>query len=196
MRSRLRLIGKKIALARRLVSLLTCTQHLRLKYRIHAGLSLALPLSHLSLVQTRRSLALASPRRSSYTHQRAATSSRSFPPPPPSTSPPLLALSSIAYGRSINPFCMILPVRETRRDIASRRFPSLARGYRSSAPLPPLYLEENSVRRFFSSALTPECPGSAPVPKRKGDAPSALSKSCSTLVKYSLSLRYPESGWY
>lgn len=38
-RSRLRLIGKKIALARRLVSLLTCTQHLRLKYRIHAGLS-------------------------------------------------------------------------------------------------------------------------------------------------------------
>lgn len=122
MRSRLRLIGKKIALARRLVSLLTCTQHLRLKYRIHAGLSLALPLSHLSLVQTRRSLALASPRRSSYTHQRAATSSRSFPPLPPSTSPPLLALSSIAYGRSINPFCMILPVRETRRDIASRRF--------------------------------------------------------------------------
>lgn len=189
----MRLIGKKIALARRLVSLLTCTQHLRLKYRIHAGLSLALPLSHLSLVQTRRSLALAYPRRSSYTHQRAATSSRSFPPP--STSPPLLALSSIAYGRSINPFCMILPVRETRRDIASRRF-LRSPGISLFGPLPPLYLEENSVRRFFSSALTPESPGSAPVLKRKGDAPSALSKSCSTLVKYSLSLRYPESGWY
>lgn len=189
----MRLIGKKIALARRLVSLLTCTQHLRLKYRIHAGLSLALPLSHLSLVQTRRSLALASPRRSSYTHQRAATSSRSFPLP--STSPPLLALSSIAYGRSINPFCMILPVRETHRDIASRRF-LRSPGISLFGSLPTLYLEENSVRRFFSSALTPESPGSAPVLKRKGDAPSALSKSCSTLAKYSLSLRYPESGWY
>lgn len=192
----MRLIGKKIALARRLVSLLTCTQHLRLKYRIHAGLSLALPLSHLSLVQTRRSLALASPRRSSYTHQRAATSSRSFPPP---------FYFSSSSSRAV--FHRLWPVhqpflhdparsRNSQRHCVST-VPSLARGYRRSfGSLPPLYLEENSVRRFFSSALTPESPGSAPVPKRKGDAPSALSKSCSTLVKYSLSLRYPVSGWY
>lgn len=146
MRSRLRLIGKKIALARRLVSLLTCTQHLRLKYRIHAGLSLypslsfslflALPLSLFSLVQTSLSCSYFS-------------TSLLIHPPTCCNILPLLSFSSSSSSFSFFSFSSravfhrLWPVHQPflhdpahSRNSQRHRVPMIPRfpGYRSSAP--------------------------------------------------------------
>lgn len=94
MRSRLRLIGKKIALARRLVSLLTCTQHLRLKYRIRR------PRSLLLFPRARRRAAL------------SLSLDPLLAPPPPPCLPSLLSLFTAYRAPTLQqqppPSCLLL----------------------------------------------------------------------------------------